>query len=53
MMSKMSGLEEIEQHVLSWGTHAHVVGPQELRERVARVAKELVKRYGEDVKRET
>jgi proteasome accessory factor B len=49
---RLSGLEEIEQHVLSWGTHAHVVGPQELRERVGKVVTELVKRYGEDVKRE-
>jgi predicted DNA-binding transcriptional regulator YafY len=50
---RLSGLEEIEQHVLSWGTHAHVVGPQDLRERVGTVAAELVKRYGEDVNRET
>jgi len=49
---RLSGLEEIEQHVLSWGPHAHVVGPQELRERVGKVVTELVKRYGEDVKRE-
>jgi predicted DNA-binding transcriptional regulator YafY len=48
---RLSGLEEIEQHVLSWGTHAHVVSPQELRERVRKVAAELVNRYGEDVKR--
>jgi predicted DNA-binding transcriptional regulator YafY len=49
---RLSGLEEIEQHVLSWGTHAHVVGPHELRARVAKVAADLVKRYGEDVEYE-
>ena len=38
--------EYLEQHVLSWGTHAHVLGPQELRDRVAKVAADLVKRYG-------
>jgi len=49
---RLSGLEEIEQYVLSWGTHASVVGPQELRDRVGKVARELAGRYGEDVKRE-
>jgi predicted DNA-binding transcriptional regulator YafY len=49
---RLSCLEEIEQYVLSWGAHASVLGPQELRERVGKVATELVKRYGEDVKRE-
>lgn len=38
-------LEEIEQYVLSWGTHATVIGPQELRERLGRTARELGKRY--------
>jgi predicted DNA-binding transcriptional regulator YafY len=49
---RLSGLEEIEQHVLSWGTHAHVVGPHELRDRVAKVAAKLLKRYGEDAEYE-
>jgi len=44
---RLSGLEEIEQHVLSWGAHASVVGPQELIERVARTARTMVKRYGD------
>jgi predicted DNA-binding transcriptional regulator YafY len=44
---RLSGLEEIEQYVLSWGTHARVVGPPELVQRVARTARELVKQYGE------
>jgi predicted DNA-binding transcriptional regulator YafY len=48
---RLGGLEEIEQYVLSWGTHASVVEPQELRERLGKVAGELAKRYG-DVKRD-
>ncbi len=43
---RLSSLAEIEQYVLSWGTHATVIGPEELRERVARTAAELGKRYG-------
>ena len=43
---RLSCLEEIEQYVLSWGAHASVVGPRELVERVARTAREVVKRYG-------
>lgn len=42
---RLSCLEEIEQYVLSWGTHATVVGPEELRERVASVASKLAARY--------
>ena len=49
---RLSGLEEIEQHLLSWGTHAHVLGPQELRDRVRAVAAELVRRYRQDVNRD-
>jgi predicted DNA-binding transcriptional regulator YafY len=43
---RLSGLEEIEQHVLSWGTHATVTGPEALRERVGRVARAVAGRYG-------
>ena len=43
---RLSGLEEIERSVLSWGTHATVVKPKALAERVRRTAEELVKRYG-------
>jgi predicted DNA-binding transcriptional regulator YafY len=42
---RLSCLEEIEQCVLSWGTHATVVGPLELRERLANITEELVRRY--------
>lgn len=44
---RLSCLEEIEQYVLSWGAHATVVGPQELRERVARTARAVAQRYGD------
>ncbi len=42
---RLSGLEEIERWVLSWGIHATVVRPQELANRLGRVAHELVNRY--------
>ena len=42
---RLSCLEEIEQNVLSWGTHARVVGPAELVERVASTARGMVARY--------
>jgi predicted DNA-binding transcriptional regulator YafY len=42
---RLNNLEEIEHHVLSWGTHATVIGPVGLRERLRKIAEELVKRY--------
>jgi predicted DNA-binding transcriptional regulator YafY len=42
---RLSGLEEIERSVLSWGTHATVVRPKALAERVKRTAEEVAKRY--------
>jgi len=47
---RLGCLEEIEQHVLSWGTHAHVVSPRELVARVASIAAELVRRYADEPK---
>jgi predicted DNA-binding transcriptional regulator YafY len=47
---RLSCLEEIEQYVLSWGTHATVAEPAELRTRVLSTARELSQRY--DLKRE-
>ena len=41
-----SSLEEIERLVLSMGTHASAVGPEELVDRLRRAAAELTKRYG-------
>jgi proteasome accessory factor B len=43
---RLSCLEEIEQYVLSWGTHATCVGPMELRRRLGNTATALVERYG-------
>jgi len=45
---RLSGLEEMEQYVLSWGAHATVVEPRELIERVARTARAVASKY--DVK---
>ena len=45
LQMRLSGLEEIERSVLSWGTHATVVKPKALAERVRRTAEEVVKRY--------
>ena len=45
---RLSCLEEIEQYVLSWGTHANVVEPQALRERVAATARALEARYAQE-----
>jgi predicted DNA-binding transcriptional regulator YafY len=47
---RLSCLEEIEQYVLSWGTHATVAEPAELRTRVLSTALELSQRY--DLKRD-
>ena len=39
-------LEEIERWILSWGGHARVLAPAELKERIAKTASELVRSYG-------
>jgi len=41
----LSGLEEIEQLVLSWGIHATVIRPEVLADRIRRIATTLVQRY--------
>ena len=42
---RLSGLEEIERSVLNWGTHATVVKPKALAERVGKIGRELAQRY--------
>jgi predicted DNA-binding transcriptional regulator YafY len=42
---RLSALEEVEQFVLSWGTHATVIEPVELRQRILKTARELAARY--------
>jgi predicted DNA-binding transcriptional regulator YafY len=41
----LSGLEEIERAVLSWGTHATVIRPQALADRIGAITAELSARY--------
>ena len=44
---RLGCLEEIEQYVLSWGAHATVIEPLELRRRVGTTARALADRYRE------
>lgn len=44
---RLSSLEEVERWVLSMGTHATVVRPEALRQRLANVGRELVAKYAE------
>jgi len=39
-------LEEIERWVLGWGSHAKVIGPAALRERVRTMAAKVAAIYG-------
>ena len=41
----LSNLEEIERWILSWGTHAEVLGPPELQERIAKTVSALADTY--------
>jgi predicted DNA-binding transcriptional regulator YafY len=41
----LGNLEEIERWVLSWGSHAQVLAPQELKERIARTAATVADSY--------
>jgi len=42
---RLNSLEEAERWVLSWGSHATVVRPQALRERLRKAGEEFAKRY--------
>ena len=42
---RLSGLEEIEQWVLSWGARATVLAPRELVKRIRKIGEEIVARY--------
>ncbi|KXU36733.1 hypothetical protein AXK12_02970 [Cephaloticoccus capnophilus] len=42
---RLGALEEVEQWVLSWGAHAEVLGPPELRTKMQATAKKLVAIY--------
>lgn len=43
----LGNLEEIERWILSWGSHAQVLAPAELKERIAKTASELADAYGD------
>ena len=45
MTMRLSALEEVERWILSWGTHATVLRPQLLADRVRPIAAALVHRY--------
>ncbi len=42
---RLSCLEEVQQHVMGWGMHATVIGPEELRRRVADTMRLVAARY--------
>ncbi|MGO8931396.1 MAG: helix-turn-helix transcriptional regulator [Limisphaerales bacterium] len=44
---RLNNLEEVERWLLSFGTHATVVRPYALRERLAKVGREYLRRYAE------
>jgi hypothetical protein len=48
-LTGLNNIEEVEGWLLSFGTNATVVRPQALRQRLAKVGKEIARRYGEGV----
>jgi predicted DNA-binding transcriptional regulator YafY len=49
MTMRLSALEEVERWVLSWGTHATVISPLALANRVRSIAAALVHRYASPI----
>jgi predicted DNA-binding transcriptional regulator YafY len=43
---RLSGLEEIERSVLNWGTHATVIEPKALADRIRKTAQAIAGKYG-------
>jgi proteasome accessory factor B len=43
---QLSSLEEVERWILSFGVHATVIEPKELRDRIGKIGKALAERYG-------
>jgi proteasome accessory factor B len=43
---RLGNLEEIERWILSWGRHAQVLAPPELRDRLAKTVSALANSYG-------
>jgi predicted DNA-binding transcriptional regulator YafY len=48
MKFTLSSLEEVEQWILSFGTHATVIEPRELKGRIQAAAREISQRYGKN-----
>jgi predicted DNA-binding transcriptional regulator YafY len=44
---QLSSLDELERELLSWGTHAKVIGPECLRDRLGKITSELAALYSE------
>ncbi len=44
---RLNSIEEIERWVLTWGTHATVVRPKGLTERIRKIGEEFCRRYAE------
>jgi predicted DNA-binding transcriptional regulator YafY len=42
---RLTGLEEVERWILSWGCHATVLQPASLRDRLAKIAQDLAAKY--------
>ena len=42
---KLNALEEVERWVLSWGSHAKVIGPPQLRARIRKAVRETSEAY--------
>ena len=45
MSLQLDNLEEIINWLMSWGEHATVIAPEELRQRLWKIARTLVERY--------
>lgn len=45
MKMRLTGLEEVERWILSWGAHATVVGPKDLAKRIGTTIHQLASRY--------
>ena len=41
----LGNLEEVERWILSWGSHAQVLAPSELKERIAEIVAALSETY--------
>jgi proteasome accessory factor B len=41
LQMELSGLEEIERWVLSWGAHARILAPKKLREMIQATARQI------------